>query len=85
VDSQGRSVGLDVHARSVVACGLEGETGRVSGGASPGPWRALLVSRIAVAECAVQPWRGGRRGMGDVSSGAARAAFTMTACDSHGA
>ena len=29
VNSQGRSVGLDVHARLVVGCGLEGETGRV--------------------------------------------------------
>ncbi|MEO9222219.1 MAG: IS110 family transposase [Mycobacteriaceae bacterium] len=29
VNSQGTSVGLDVHARSVVACGLEGATGRV--------------------------------------------------------
>jgi transposase len=26
---QGTSVGLDVHARSVVACGLDGETGEV--------------------------------------------------------
>ena len=29
VNSQGRCVGLDVHARLVVGCGLEGETGRV--------------------------------------------------------
>jgi len=29
VNSQGTSVGLDVHARSVVACGLQGATGRV--------------------------------------------------------
>jgi len=29
VNSQGTSVGLDVHARSVVACGLQGVTGRV--------------------------------------------------------
>ena len=29
MSSDGTSVGLDVHARSVVACGLEGETGQV--------------------------------------------------------
>ncbi|MFE7423343.1 IS110 family transposase, partial [Rhodococcus sp. NPDC057529] len=29
VMSQRTSVGLDVHARSVVACGLDGETGEM--------------------------------------------------------
>jgi len=29
VESNRTSVGLDVHARSVVACGLDGETGEV--------------------------------------------------------
>jgi hypothetical protein len=31
VNSRGGNVGLDVHARFVVGCGLEGETGRVCG------------------------------------------------------
>jgi len=39
VKVQRTSIGLDVHARSVVACGLDGDTGEVSR-SSPGTWCA---------------------------------------------
>jgi transposase len=68
VNSQGRSVGLDVYARWVVGCGLEGETGRVFERRLTPEHREVLAWIATLPPPAVVRYEAGPAGFGVVRS-----------------